>query len=200
MNITAQHLSSFLVLAIIMSITPGPNNFMVLFSGVRFGARRTLSHIFGASTGSALILLLVGLGFYEIFLSFPQIQKAMKYVGAAYILYLSWKTIGESGGLQMAETTHPMSFTCAVLFQWVNPKSWVMASVAISTCLPTEFSLGDITLYSILFAVISFPCVGIWAWFGAIIKRYLKNVSLVRRFNLGCAGLLILTAASMIFF
>lgn len=197
MNITVQHLSSFLVLAIVMSVTPGPNNLMVLCSSVRFGARETLGHISGASIGSAFMLLLVGLGLHEIFISSPQIQEVMKYGGAAYILYLSWKILRDSGEIQAADASHPMSFTGAAFFQWANPKSWVMASVAITTCLPAVFSLTDIVLYTILFAAISFPCVGVWAWFGSIIKVYLKNANLIRRFNLGCAVILAFSALSM---
>lgn len=201
MNITTQQLSSFLVLAIIMSVTPGPNNLMVLFSSVRFGARKTLDHISGASAGSALMLLFVGLGLHEIFTLFPVIQLVMKYCGAAYILYLSWKILASTGNIQAAETSsQPMSFVGAAFFQLINPKSWIMVSVAISTCLPAVFSFTDIAFYTLLFAVVSFPCVGIWAWFGAMIKQYLMDARLVRRFNQSCAGMLALSAVSMMLF
>lgn len=197
MSITLQQLSSFLVLAIIMSVTPGPNNLMVLFSSVRFGARKTLGHISGASAGSALMLLLVGLGLHEIFTLFPSIQVVMKYSGAAYILYLSWRIWGSSGETKEASATQPMTFIGAAFFQLINPKSWIMASVAISTCLPEVFSFADIAFYTVLFAVVSFPCVGIWAWGGEMIKHYLMDARLVRRFNQGCSGMLALSALSM---
>jgi len=200
MSITAQQLSSFLILAVVMSVTPGPNNLMVLFSSVRFGAHKTLNHISGASAGSALMLLLVGLGLHEIFTLFPSIQVVMKYGGAAYILYLSWKILASTGEIQAAGTSQPMSFVGAAFFQLINPKSWIMASVAISTCLPDVFSFADIALYTVLFAVVSFPCVGVWAWFGAMIKHYLMDARLVRRFNQSCAGMLALSAVSMMLF
>ena len=200
MNITPQQLSSFLVLAIVMSVTPGPNNLMVLFSSVRFGARKTLDHISGASAGSALMLLLVGLGLHEIFTLFPSIQVVMKYSGAAYILYLSWKILASTGEVQAAGHSQPMSFVGAAFFQLINPKSWIMASVAISTCLPAVFSFTDIAFYTVLFAVVCFPCVGVWAWFGAMIKHYLMDARLVRRFNQGCASLLAVSALSMVLF
>jgi len=200
MNITAQQLSSFLVLAVVMSVTPGPNNLMVLFSSVRFGARKTLDHISGASAGSALMLLLVGLGLHEIFTRFPAIQVIMKYGGAAYILYLSWKILASTGEVHTTSNSQPMSFTGAACFQLINPKSWIMASVAISTCLPAVFSFSDIALYTVLFAAVCFPCVGVWAWFGAMIKHYLMDARLVRRFNQSCAGLLALSALSMVLF
>lgn len=200
MNITAQQLTSFMALAFVMSVTPGPNNLMVLFSSVRFGARSTLSHIVGASTGSAALLLLVGLGLHEVFTAVPALQLAMKYCGAAYILYLAWKILGSDGGTQTTGGTRPMSVLGAAIFQLINPKSWIMASVAISTCLPDAFSLADIGFYTVLFAAISFPCVGVWAWCGGMIKRYLMNERIVRRFNQSCAGLLALSALSMTLF
>ncbi|WP_299999560.1 LysE family translocator [uncultured Cedecea sp.] len=200
MSITAQQLSSFLVLAVIMSVTPGPNNLMVLFSSVRFGVRNTLDHISGASAGSALMLLLVGLGLHEIFTLFPAIQVIMKYCGAAYILYLSWRILASTGEIHATSHSQPMSFVGAAFFQLINPKSWIMASVAISTCLPAVFSFTDIAFYTVLFAAICFPCVGAWAWFGALIKEYLMDARLVRRFNQSCAGMLALSALSMVLF
>ena len=198
MNITAQQFSSFVVLAVVMSVTPGPNNLMVLFSSVRFGARKTLDHISGASVGSALMLLLVGLGLHEIFTLFPSVQVVMKYGGAAYILYLSKRIMTSTGTVQATGSPQPMSFVRAVFFQLINPKSWIMASVAISTCLPAVFSFSDIALYTVLFAIVCFPCVGVWAWFGAMIKHYLMDARLVRRFNQSCAGMLALSALSMV--
>ncbi len=200
MNITGQHLTSFFILAIIMSVTPGPNNLMVLSSSIRFGAKKTLSHISGASVGSAFMLLLVGLGLHQIFLSSSYLQQGMKYTGSAYILYLAWKILRDSGDVQTEKASQPMSFLGAAIFQWINPKSWVMATVAISTCLPAVFSFTDIAIYTILFTAISFPCVGVWAWFGNMIKRYLTNAMLVRLFNLVCASMLSLSAFSMSFF
>ncbi|WP_199635023.1 LysE family transporter (plasmid) [Serratia sp. PAMC26656] len=114
------------------------------FSSVRFGARRTLGHISGAGAGSAFMLLSVGLGLHEIFTLYPYIQVVMKYCGATYILYLSWKILGNTDAIQAAGASHPMSFIGAAFFQLINPKSWIMASVAISTCLPTVFSITDI--------------------------------------------------------
>lgn len=198
MSVTIQQLSSFLTLAIIMSITPGPNNIMVLSSGVRFGVRNTMRHIWGASLGSAGMLMLVGLGLHRIFITFPLIQEVMKYGGAAFILYLSAKMIWDTGHIEAVDTSNPMSFTAAALFQWINPKSWIMASAAISTCLPADFVMMDIALFTVLFASVSFPCVGIWAWSGLLVKRYLTDRKLVRRFNLGCAILLVISALSMV--
>ncbi|GAA78244.1 LysE family translocator [Pseudoalteromonas sp. BSi20495] len=200
MSITAQQLTSFLVLAIVISVTPGPNNFMVLFSSVRFGAYKTLAHISGASVGSALMLLLVGLGLHEIFTIFPYIQAVMKYSGAAYILYLSSNMLGSASDAKQSVTSNPMSFIEASFFQFINPKSWIMASVAISTCLPSVFLFEDLALYTVLFAVVSFPCVGIWAWFGVVIKHYLTDMLLVRRFNQICAGIMALCALSIMLF
>ena len=181
-----------------MSVSPGPNNLMVLASSVNFGATRTLGHIFGASIGSAILIFLVGLGLHNLFYSFPLTQSIMKYCGAVYILFLSWRMFRGTNNISEENTSQPMGFFHATLFQWINPKSWIMAGAAISSCLPSPFSLIDITLYAILFIIISFPCVGVWAWSGVVIKKYIRSEKTVGRFNRICAGLLALSSASMI--
>lgn len=197
MSATPQQLISFLILATVMSITPGPNNIMVLSSGMQFGVRHTMRHILGASIGSSAMLILVGLGLHNVFSSSPLLPQAMKYGGAAFIFYLSWKMIRNTGGIETTKASGPMSFGAAAMFQWINPKSWLMSSVAISTCLPADFSIMDLAIFTVLFALVSFPCVGIWAWSGAMIKLYFKDRRKVRIFNLSCAALLVASALSM---
>ncbi|WP_417884342.1 LysE family translocator [Vibrio rumoiensis] len=198
MNITSSHLFSFLMLAVVMSATPGPNNLMVLSSAIRYGTKQTLGHVSGASAGSALMLLIVGLGLHQVFMSSHYIQEYMKYLGSAYIIYLAWNILRDSSQLQPESASKPMSFLGAVVFQWINPKSWVMASVAISTCLPSMFTSLDVSLYAIIFTLVSFPCVGVWAVFGSVIKRYLTNNTLIKTFNMVCAGMLFMSAVSMV--
>lgn len=181
-----------------MSITPGPNNIMVLFSSVRFGTYRTLPHIFGASFGSAVMLFLVGIGFHNVLMNNPQILQVIKYIGTLYIFYLSWQLIADNSLIQ-EEEKEPMNIIQATLFQWINPKSWIMAGVAISTCLPISFNLADIIFYTIIFIGISFPCVWIWAVLGSAITKLLKNIKFVRIFNICCGSLLFSSGLIMLF-
>ncbi len=125
--------------AVVSSITPGPNNMMILASGVNFGFARSLRHLFGISLGFGLMILLVGLGLHTLLERFPLIYSAMRWVGAAYLLGLAWKLANAGPPSANAPTAaHPMGFFAAAAFQWVNPKAWVMAVTAISTFLPAQ--------------------------------------------------------------
>ena len=121
-------LSAFVLFAFVSSITPGPNNTMLLASGVNFGFRRSMPHALGISIGFMLLVICVGLGLGEVFKLFPWAYTLLRYVGAAYLLYLAWK-IANAGGMSDNPDEHgkPMTFLGAAAFQWVNPKAWIMA-------------------------------------------------------------------------
>ena len=153
-----------LVLAItsyyfVMYITPGPNNTMLTASGIKFGFLRTMPHIFGVSTGHAFQLTLVCLGLGKLFEQYPFIQDTLKWIGAAYLIYLAWKMFG-SLKIEHKETSTPLKFYEAVLFQFVNPKAWVICSNAVVLFFPKQENL----LFGIIFLVtfsylINFPCI-----------------------------------------
>jgi len=194
MNITLEQTVAFIILAIVMSATPGPNNIMVMTSGLNFGIKKTFAHILGVSFGCALMLFTAGIGLHTIFSQHPMIQSVIKYVGSAYLLWLAWK-IAFSGSVNAEDkpTAKPITFLAAAAFQWVNPKSWVMAAGAVTTYLPINFKAPDILLFAFLFALISFPCVGIWGCFGVGLKKMLKNSKSVKKFNYLAAALLIIS-------
>ena len=135
-------LPAFILFAAVMFFTPGPNNIMVLSSGLTYGFRRTLPHIAGVTIGFAFMVGAVGLGFGTIFIAFPVLQTILKYAGAAYLIYLA-AMIAMSGPPKPGEETGrgPMTFWGAAMFQWVNVKGWVMV-------------IGTITAYA---AIASFP-------------------------------------------
>jgi threonine/homoserine/homoserine lactone efflux protein len=141
---------AFSLFAFVTSVTPGPNNLMLLASGVNFGFRRTIPHIFGISTGFLVLVLAVGFGLGEVFIRVPIAYQILKWVGAAYLLYLAWNIAnsgppGEGSGEQVS-CAKPMSFWGAAAFQWVNPKAWVMAIGAFSTYAPTMTSVTIVVL------------------------------------------------------
>ena len=124
---------ALLLYAFVTSITPGPNNFMLLASGVNFGFVRTIPHMLGIGIGFLTLLVGVGLGLGALLTAFPMLHGALKVAGAAYLLYLAWR-IGTSRSLGKdgEEKTRPMTFIEAAAFQWVNPKAWVMAVTAMA--------------------------------------------------------------------
>src|SRR5690606_16983254 len=159
---SADLLLTFSLFALAASITPGPNNTMLLASGAAFGFRRTLPHMLGVAGGFFLTVLSIGLGLGAVFRSFPDLYVWLRYLGTAYLLYLAWRlaasTPSGSGG-QGRVGVGPLGFLDAAAFQWVNPKSWTMAVAALSAYTPTDDHLGYVVILSSVWTLIVLPCV-----------------------------------------
>ncbi|MCY1291505.1 Cysteine/O-acetylserine efflux protein [compost metagenome] len=184
-------LLAFILFAFVTSVTPGPNNMMLLASGVNFGVRRSVPHMLGISLGFMVLVVAVGLGLGQLFEAFPPLYTALRYLGATYLLYLAWKIAragapdsGEAGG-------KPFSFLQAAAFQWVNPKAWIMAIGAITTYTPQENFLVNVVLIAALFALVNCPSVGLWTVAGSLLRRWLDDPRVLRIFNVGMALLLV---------
>ncbi|MFA7944006.1 LysE family translocator [Pseudomonas brenneri] len=193
-------LSAFALFAFVSSITPGPNNTMLLASGVNFGFRRSIPHALGISVGFMVLVISVGLGLGEVFKALPWAYTALRYIGAAYLLYLAWK-IANSGA--MSDDTHgkrkPMTFLAAAVFQWVNPKAWVMALGAITTYTPAEGYFTNVLVIAVVFAVVNLPSVCVWAGCGTGLRNVLREPRWLKLFNWSMAGLLVLSLYPMFF-
>lgn len=201
-NMAIDTLMAFALFALVSSITPGPNNLMLLASGVNFGFRATLPHMLGISIGFMVLVLAVGVGLAGLFALFPWLYVVLKWAGAAYLLYLAWNIANagpiESRAQDGAHKTGPMSFLSAAAFQWINPKAWVMALGAFSTYIPATSGFWIVALAAGVFAVINLPSVGLWALFGAKVRHLLKVERNLRIFNYGMALLLVLSLCPML--
>lgn len=177
--------------ALVTSITPGPNNIMLASSGLTFGFRRTIPHMLGVNLGFTLMLVLVGLGLDTVFHQFPWLYTVLKYVGAAYLLYLAWN-IAQSGPLDGGQQrSQPFSFLQAALFQWVNPKAWVMSVGVIVTYTPQTGFYWNLMLAAVVCCLINLPSLGVWVAFGAALQKFLHRPQTIRLFNIGMALLLV---------
>jgi threonine/homoserine/homoserine lactone efflux protein len=187
-------LPAFALFALVSSITPGPNNTLLLASGVNFGFLRTVPHALGISLGFMLLVIAVGLGLGEIFRTVPWTYTALRWTGAAYLLYLAW-CIATSGGMSEsgAEGSKPMTFLGAAAFQWVNPKAWVMAVGAITTYVPAQGYAYNVLVIASVFALVNLPSVCVWAGFGSALRNVLRVPRWLRLFNWGMAALLVLS-------
>ncbi|WP_312935153.1 LysE family translocator [Pseudomonas sp.] len=193
-------LTAFVLFAFVSSITPGPNNTMLLASGVNFGVRRSVPHALGVSVGFMVMVMAVGFGLGEVFKAWPVLYTVLRYVGATYLLYLAWK-IATSG--PMSESTgnerKPMSFFGAAAFQWVNPKAWVMAVGAITTYAPADGYLQNVVVIGLLFALVNLPSVGIWVMFGSGLRNLLRTPRWLMLFNVLMALLLVMSLYPLLF-
>ncbi|MBC8726562.1 LysE family translocator [Paraburkholderia sp. 31.1] len=189
--VTLSALPAGILFALVTSITPGPNNTMLLASGVNFGFRRTLPHLSGISVGVVLLMLSVGIGLGEAFVHFPVLYTVLEVVSVAYLLYLAWK-IGASGELKLRNgERRPMRFHEAIAFQWVNPKAWMMVLTAATTIhLSNSFGMNAVAMAAV-FYVIGFPCICVWAGFGTAMREVLSNPKRLRVFNIAMALLLV---------
>ncbi len=184
--------------ALVSSITPGPNNLMLMSSGANFGLRRTVPHALGVGIGFTLMIVLVGVGLMGLFDLFPILNTVLKVVSVAYLLWLAWKianaaapdTAGSVGG-------KPMTFVQAMLFQWVNPKAWSMALTAIALYAPDR-NLAAVLLVAVVFGIINLPSTSLWAVMGQVLRGWLSSPARLRLFNWTMAALLVGSLALLI--
>src|ERR1700722_290954 len=135
------NLIPLLMFSVAATMTPGPNNFMMMNSSLNFGLKRSMPHYFGICFGFPIMVLIVALGFGAVFLNYLWLKQLLKIVGSAYILYLAWRIISTTVEPQRNLAAKPLSFLQALLFQWVNPKAWLTAIGAISIFSTTEQQL-----------------------------------------------------------
>ena len=185
----------------VMYVTPGPNNSILTASGIKFGFVRSLPNIFGIPTGHGLQLALVCLGLGSLFTTFPILLDILRYVGTAYILYLAYKMFGSVNVTSSEDKSRPLKYYEAILFQFVNPKAWVICITAVSLFYPEKENLFVGTVFMVIMStVINIPSISIWAYGGSVIRQYLNNVKLKKFIELILAILLIATAGSVFFY
>lgn len=183
---------AFLAFMVVMYFTPGPNNIMLLASGLTYGFRRTIPHIAGIVLGFAFMVAAVGLGLGTVFLAYPILQTILKYAGAAYLIYLA-AVIAMSGPSKAGEdkARGPMTFWGAAMFQWINAKGWVIVIgtiTAYAAIAQFPLNIAIQTLVSLIVGVVSTV---VWALFGSALRPILTSERLVRAFNILMALLLL---------
>ncbi len=178
--------------AFVSSITPGPNNMMLLASGANFGFRRTVPHMLGISIGHSFMVILLGFGLIQVFEALPAILTVMKVLAVAYLLYLAWMIANAAPKAPHAPDTggRPFTFLQAAAFQWVNPKAWFMALTAI-TVYATGQSLRNVLIVALVFACTNLPSITLWTVLGQQMRRFLTDPGRLRAFNVTMAVLLV---------
>lgn len=187
---TPEQLLSLAAFAFVTSITPGPNNLMLMASGANFGVRRTLPHMLGVAGGFVFMAVLVGTGLAQAFEAVPALHAALKAASVAYLLYLAWRIATAPPPGDAARAGKPMTFLAAAAFQWVNPKAWAMALTAVSVYAPSQTAAGIVAV-AVVFGLVNLPSVGAWAVLGQGMRRVLTNPRRMRAFNVAMAVLLV---------
>jgi threonine/homoserine/homoserine lactone efflux protein len=191
-----EQLGALAVFAFVTSVTPGPNNVMLTASGANFGFRRSVPHMLGIALGFPAMLIAVGFGAAGVLQSSPGLHLVLKWIGAGYLLWLALAIARSAPTTQGGGAGRPMTMLGAALFQWVNPKAWVMLAGALPAFTTVGGSLwAEIGAMAVCFALACLPSCALWCGFGVAIGRWLESPRALRAFNLSMAALL---AASVV--
>ena len=182
----------------VMFATPGPNNAMLTASGIKFGFRRTLPHLFGIPFGHVIQISLVCFGLGTLFQKYPSIQFYLKWICFVYLIFLGWKIIGSFSNTNK-ESGRPLKLYEAALFQFINPKAWVVALTAATAFFPNGENFFVATAFVAVTApFVCFPSICLWAIFGSSIKTIIKNTKIKKIIEYLLAVLLLATAVIIV--
>jgi threonine/homoserine/homoserine lactone efflux protein len=183
---------AFVVFAAVMFFTPGPNNILLLSSGLAYGLRRSLPHIAGVAIGFSFMVAAMGLGLGAIFIAYPLLRTVLKYAGVAYLIWLA-AAIAMSGPVRPGQDNQrgPMTFRAAALFQWVNIKGWVIAIGSLTAYAAIASFPWNIALQAALMLLMGTLSSLTWALFGSSLRPLLSSPLMVRVFNIVMAVLLL---------
>ena len=182
--------------AFVTSVTPGPNNMMLMASGANFGLRRTVPHMLGVSLGFGGMVAILGLGIDRIIHDNPALAETLKWISLIYMLWLAWKIATAAAPEGVSADARPMTFLQAAAFQWVNPKAWAMALGALSAY---AAGVGGALIVAVVFALVNLPTVAIWAAAGQVLRGFLATPLRLRLFNATMAVLLIVSMVPVLF-
>jgi len=186
-------LTALVTFALVSTITPGPNNLMLMASGANFGFGRTVPHMSGILVGVLVMFLLVGIGLSQVFDAWPASFRVLRVISVLYLLFLAWKIATAAGpGEGAADGGKPLTFIQAALFQWVNPKVWVVALTAITVYSPLH-NAEAVIVVALVFSMITLPSVTLWTLMGQQLARLLTNNLRLRVFN-GIMGALLIAS------
>lgn len=198
---TFDSLLALIGFAFVMSISPGPSNFLLLASGANFGFLRSLPLVLGISLGFLSMVLVVGLGVGQILQRHAALHTGLKVVCAVYVLWLAWK-IARSGAVAEdagGAAAKPISFPQAALFQVVNPKAWAVALIVTVSYTQPDRYLTSLLLMIPVFAAVNLPSISVWAISGVALRRLLNDRRKVSIFNTVMALLLAGSMVSVLF-
>ena len=200
-SFTLAFLISIFMFSFATSMTPGPNNIMLLSSGLTFGYKRTIPHILGVVLGFPFMTICVGLGLGQIFDRYPIAFTVLKFIGISYLLWLAWHIANSKPNFkENDEGSKPLRFFQVVLFQWVSPKNWIKIITAISVYVTSlDNSLIQIIVISIIFFSTVLMSANSWAIGGIVLKKLIKSEIGIKRFNIIMAILLVLSIIPTVF-
>jgi len=194
MNYPLDTLWGLMAYSVVMTITPGPNNLLLLSSGLNFGLRRTGWHMAGILSGVLLQILIAGAGLGALFVLVPELQTLLKVAGSLYMVWLA-RRLCLTDTLQASSAPRSIGYGEALVFQFANPKTWIMATTVIAVFVPAGDNYSErVLMASLVFAGVALPCIGVWAASGAGLRACIQESATLRRINWSLALLSAVTA------
>ncbi len=190
-------LTALCTFAFAASVTPGPNNLMLMASGANFGIRRTLPHLFGIVFGFSVMLILVGTGLMQVFTAYPAAYDLLRVFSVVYLGYLAWK-IATAASISARASRNPLTLLQAALFQWINPKAWAFALTAVTVYAPSQ-SLAAVAFVALVAGLVNLPSIFVWVVLGNRMQGYLEQGIRLRVFNHVMAVLLLASLYPVVF-
>jgi threonine/homoserine/homoserine lactone efflux protein len=186
------HLLAMFSFALVMSITPGPVNMIILSSGINHGVKRTIPYVSGATVGFILLLLFIGFGFSQFIHAYPFFLIYLAIVGSLYIIYIGYKIASSKPELQISKKDTPKFYEGFIL-QWINPKAWIACVSGVSIFSNAE-SYDLFLTFAIIYFIVCYISLGVWAIVGDKVSYLLKDHFRLRLFNFTMGLLLMITA------
>ena len=185
--------------AFVTSAAPGPNNLMLMASGVNFGFRRSIPHMFGIGVGFVFLQLGVGFGLGALLTAFPALHLGLKIAGGLYMLYLAWRIAMTRSYSENANLiARPMRFMEAAAFQWVNPKAWVIAVTGMAVYTDPRAPIVSVLVIAAVYIFVNLPTISVWTGFGVVLRDFLSNPVRLKWFNVAMGVALVLTLWPML--
>jgi threonine/homoserine/homoserine lactone efflux protein len=192
-GMTPELFGALAVFTFASSITPGPNNTMLMTSGVNFGLKASIPHMVGVSLGFTGLTLVVGLGLGGLFTAYPVLHVVLEWAGTLYLLYLAAKIALSDHLTAKKEGARPLRFSQAASFQVVNAKAWAMAVGALTAYAPAQNYFLNVFIVAVTFCIVGAPCIAAWTAFGVGMRRFLGRPGVLKAFNVTMAGVLVLS-------
>jgi len=184
---------------LVMVGSPGPNNLMLMASGVHFGIRRSIPHMLGIVLGCQVLLVAMAIGLGELLVRYPQAEVALKGMSVLFLSYVAVKLWQTKGLSTQSSTARPMSVMEAALFQWVNPKAWMMCLTLVAAALG-QSAQREAALFwvALTFALLSLPLLLFWSAGGQLLTVWLRQGARLMWFNRAMALVLLASTGSIV--
>lgn len=199
MEVDLQLLALMAAYSLVTSISPGPNNTVLLTLSARFGHRGARAHLVGMVVGLSAMVIAMSAGLGAFFAAYPAVYQVMKYVGFAYVLYMAWRIYRSAIPQPGEDAGPPATVWRSTLFQWVNPKAWIVIATFVTAYIPVDLGPWGIALALGMFIGFTMPGAVVWVFVGRLIARWLTTPRSQKMFTTVMALALVASMVPVIF-